>query len=103
MSRRSRNTRPPTSAISISSPAASTPNSTISPRSSRSSKNPTGKDYAFFGPQFTGGAFGVGAGMGLRKSDADLTAKFNTALAAAFADGSVKKYSLKWFKIDTTP
>jgi len=66
-------------------------------------EKPEGKDYAFFGPQFTGGAFGVGAGMGLRKSDADLTAKFNTALAAAFADGSVKKYSLKWFKIDTTP
>ena len=64
---------------------------------------PDAKDYGFFGPQFTGGAFGVGAGMGIRKSDADLTAKFNGALAAAFADGSVKKYSLKWFKIDTTP
>ena len=64
---------------------------------------PDAKDYAFFGPQFTGGAFGVGAGMGIRKSDADLTAKFNGALAAAFADGSIKKYSLKWFKIDTTP
>ena len=41
--------------------------------------------------------------QGLRKSDADLTAKFDKALDAAFADGSVKKYSLKWFKIDTTP
>ena len=47
--------------------------------------------------------FGVGVGMGMRKSDADLTAKFDKALEAAFADGSVKKYSLKWFKIDTTP
>ena len=64
---------------------------------------PDAKDYAFFGPQFTGGDFGVGAGMGIRKSDADLTAKFNGALAAAFADGSIKKSSLKWFKIDTTP
>ena len=64
---------------------------------------PDAKDYALVGPQFTGGDFGVGAGMGIRKADADLTAKFNTALAAAFADGSVKKYSLKWFKIDTTP
>ncbi len=64
---------------------------------------PEAKDYDFVGPQFTGGDFGVGVGMGIRKSDADLTAKFNEALAAAFADGSVKKYSLKWFKIDTTP
>ncbi|MDE3174821.1 MAG: lysine/arginine/ornithine ABC transporter substrate-binding protein [Pseudomonadota bacterium] len=64
---------------------------------------PDAKDFTTFGPQFTGGDFGVGAGMGLRKSDADLTAKFNEALKAAFADGSVQKYSMKWFKIDTTP
>jgi octopine/nopaline transport system substrate-binding protein len=66
-------------------------------------EKPDAKDYGFVGPQFTGGDFGAGSGMGIRKTDADLTAKFNTALAAAFADGSVKKYSLKWFKIDTTP
>jgi len=66
-------------------------------------EKPDTKDYQFVGPEFTGGDFGVGAGMGIRKSDADLTAKFDKALAAAFADGSVKKYSLKWFKIDTTP
>jgi octopine/nopaline transport system substrate-binding protein len=61
------------------------------------------KDFAEFGPHLTGGDFGIGVGMGLRKADADLTAKFNTAIKAAFADGSIKKYSLKWFKIDTTP
>jgi len=66
-------------------------------------EKPDGKDYQFVGPQFTGGDFGVGAGMGIRKSDKDLTDKFNAALTAAFADGSVKKYSLQWFKIDTTP
>ena len=66
-------------------------------------EKPDAKDLSFVGPQFTGGDFGVGAGMGIRKSDADLTSKFNVALAAAFADGSVKKHSLKWFKIDTTP
>ena len=64
---------------------------------------PDAKDFAIVGPEFTGGPFGVGEGMGIRKSDADLTAKFNKALAAAFADGSVRKYSMKWFKIDTTP
>ena len=66
-------------------------------------EKPDAADYQFVGPQFTGGDFGVGAGMGIRKSDKDLTEKFDGALAAAFADGSVKKYSLKWFKIDTTP
>jgi octopine/nopaline transport system substrate-binding protein len=66
-------------------------------------EKPDAADFALAGPEFTGGGFGVGAGMGIRKSDADLTAMFNAALKAAFADGSVKKYSLQWFKIDTTP
>ena len=64
---------------------------------------PDASDLTAFGPGFTGGTFGVGAGMGLRKEDADLTAKFSGALKAAFADGTMKKYSMKWFKIDTTP
>ena len=61
------------------------------------------KDFALVGPEFEGGDFGVGSGMGIRKADANLTAMVNKALTAAFADGSVKKYSLQWFKIDTTP
>jgi octopine/nopaline transport system substrate-binding protein len=64
---------------------------------------PDAKDLVIVGPEFIGDVFGVGEGMGLRKADADLTAKFDKALAAAFADGSVKKYSMQWFKIDTTP
>ncbi len=64
---------------------------------------PDAADFTFVGPQFTGGDFGVGVGMGIRKSDADLTAMFDKALKAAFADGSMKKYSLNWIKIDTTP
>ena len=64
---------------------------------------PDAKDFAIVGPEFIGDVFGVGVGMGLRKSDADLTARFDKALDAAFADGSVKKYSMQWFKIDTTP
>jgi octopine/nopaline transport system substrate-binding protein len=64
---------------------------------------PDAKDLIIVGPEFIGDVFGVGEGMGIRKADADLTAKFNKALDAAFADGSVKKYSMQWFKIDTTP
>jgi octopine/nopaline transport system substrate-binding protein len=64
---------------------------------------PDAKDLEIVGPEIIGDVFGGGEAMGLRKSDADLTAKFDKALDEAFADGSVKKYSLKWFKIDTTP
>jgi octopine/nopaline transport system substrate-binding protein len=64
---------------------------------------PDAKNLEIVGPEIIGDVFGVGEAMGLRKSDADLTAKFDKALDEAFADGSVKKYSLKWFKIDTTP
>ena len=64
---------------------------------------PDASDLTLSGPLLKGGAFGVGSGMGLRKSDADLTAMFDKALKAAFADGSVLKYSMKWFKLDTTP
>jgi octopine/nopaline transport system substrate-binding protein len=64
---------------------------------------PDAKDFAIVGPEFAGGVFGVGVGLGIRKSDADLASKFNVALDQAFADGSVKNYSIRWFKIDTTP
>ena len=70
-------------------------------------EKPDAKSLEIVGPEFkgnVGGVFGgVGTGIGLRKSDADLTAAFNNALDAAFADGSVQKYSIKWFKVDTTP
>ena len=64
---------------------------------------PDAKDLAIVGPEFIGGTFGAGTGMGIRKSDSDLTAKFDTALAAAIADGTVKKLSEKWFKLDIAP
>jgi octopine/nopaline transport system substrate-binding protein len=64
---------------------------------------PDAKDLAILGPRFIGGMFGAGTGMGIRKSDADLTAKFDAALAAAVADGTVKKLSEKWFKLDIAP
>ena len=50
-------------------------------------------------------AFGTGnsTGIGLRKSDTDLRDMLNTALAAAKADGTIKRLSLQWFKTDISP
>ncbi|MGF6441057.1 transporter substrate-binding domain-containing protein [Paraburkholderia youngii] len=55
------------------------------------------------GPKIGGPIWGPGEGLAFRKQDADLKAKFDTAIAAALADGTVKKLSQKWFKTDVTP
>jgi octopine/nopaline transport system substrate-binding protein len=73
------------------------------PTNMATASKPDGSELAVVGPEFIGGVFGPGEGMGLRKSDADLTAKFDAALAAAIADGTVKKLSEQWFKADLTP
>jgi octopine/nopaline transport system substrate-binding protein len=66
-------------------------------------RKPEFKDYALVGPSITGGLLGPGVGAGLRQEDTDLKAMFNDAIAAAKADGTIKKLSEKWFKIDITP
>ena len=60
-------------------------------------------DLAFTGPQIGGTIWGPGEGLGLRKADTDLKAKFDAAIKEALADGTVKRLSLKWFKIDVQP
>ena len=55
------------------------------------------------GPKIGGPIWGPGEGLAFRKQDADLRAKFDTAIAAALADGTVKKLSMKRFKTDVTP
>jgi octopine/nopaline transport system substrate-binding protein len=66
-------------------------------------EKPEFKDFALVGPSITGGMLGAGVGAGLRKEDTDLKAMFDEAIAAAIKDGTVKKLSEKWFKIDVTP
>jgi octopine/nopaline transport system substrate-binding protein len=73
------------------------------PTNMATASKPDASELAIVGPKLIGGVFGVGEGMGIRKSDADLTAKFDKALAEAIADGTVKKISEQWFKIDMTP
>ena len=55
------------------------------------------------GPLFTGGLLGKGTGVGIRKSDPELVAMFDKAIAAAKADGTIKALSIKWFKTDIAP
>jgi octopine/nopaline transport system substrate-binding protein len=64
---------------------------------------PGGEKMTLVGPLLTGGLLGKGAGIGLRKSDPELKAMFDTAINAALADGTIKALSLKWFKTDISP
>lgn len=66
-------------------------------------ETPEGSGAAFFGPQLKGGLWGPGVGAGMRKDDAELLARFNTAIDAAIKDGTIKALSLKWFKTDIAP
>ncbi|MBM6578789.1 transporter substrate-binding domain-containing protein [Microvirga sp. BT689] len=64
---------------------------------------PEFKDYTMVGPSITGGLLGAGVGVGLRKGETELKKSFEDAIQAAIKDGTIKKLSEKWFKIDTTP
>ncbi len=58
---------------------------------------------AYAGPLFKGGLLGQGAGMGLRKEDADLKALLDRGLEVSMADGTAQKLSIQWFGFDIVP
>ena len=61
-------------------------------------KSDSGKGYVFAGPEFTDPAFfGDGAGIAIRKDTPELTAMFNTALAAIRANGTYDTIAKKYF------
>jgi octopine/nopaline transport system substrate-binding protein len=60
-------------------------------------------EMAIVGPRFQGGILGRGSSVGLRKSDPELKAMFDAAIAAAKADGTIQRLSQKWFGFDVTP
>ncbi|SCY01605.1 lysine/arginine/ornithine ABC transporter substrate-binding protein [Microvirga guangxiensis] len=64
---------------------------------------PEFKDYVMVGPSITGGLLGAGVGVGMRKGETELKKGFEDAIQAAKADGTIKKLTEKWFKIDLTP
>ena len=55
------------------------------------------------GPRYVGGVLGAGVAVGIRKTDPELRDKFDAAVGAAIADGTVKTLSMKWFGFDITP
>jgi octopine/nopaline transport system substrate-binding protein len=61
-----------------------------------------GVDFAVIGPGMTGGPFGAGVGVGIRQEDSDLVEMFDQAIAAAKADGTLKKLSEQWFGFDAS-
>jgi octopine/nopaline transport system substrate-binding protein len=66
-------------------------------------EEPKNKDMMLSGPRYGGGPLGFGVAVGLRKGDPELLAKFDAAVNAAVADGTVKTLSTKWFGFDITP
>jgi octopine/nopaline transport system substrate-binding protein len=66
-------------------------------------EKPANSDMMIVGPRFQGGFLGAGSSVGLRKSDTELKVMFDDAIAAAKADGTIKRLSEKWFGFDLTP
>jgi octopine/nopaline transport system substrate-binding protein len=65
-------------------------------------KSEPGKDYQMVGPYMTGGPFGEGIGVAVRKKDQDLADLFSTAIEEMIKDGTLKKLAIKWFTFDAS-
>ncbi|AUH49553.1 ABC transporter substrate-binding protein [Chromobacterium sp. ATCC 53434] len=64
-------------------------------------KKPEGKGFAFAGKDLVDPqTLGEGAGIGLRKDDADLKAAIDKAIAGMLKDGTYKKIEKKYFSFD---
>jgi octopine/nopaline transport system substrate-binding protein len=65
-------------------------------------KSERGKDYKIVGPYMTGGPFGEGIGVAVRKKDQDLGDMFSRAIDELIKDGTLKKLAIKWFTFDAS-
>ncbi|WP_440916250.1 transporter substrate-binding domain-containing protein [Candidatus Pelagibacter sp.] len=62
----------------------------------------SGKPVVLVGPTFSGGAFGNGVGVGIRKDDTDLLKAFNKAIEKARKNGDISRIATKWFGFDAS-
>lgn len=64
---------------------------------------PDGATATLYGPKLSGGLWGPGVGVGIRKEDVTLVDAFDAAIMGARADGTLRRLSLRWFGIDVSP
>jgi len=62
----------------------------------------SGKPVVLVGPTFSGGAFGNGVGVGIRKDDTKLLNTFNKAINKARKNGDISRIATKWFGFDAS-
>ena len=62
----------------------------------------SGKSVVLTGPTFSGGAFGNGVGVGIRKDDTELLKAFNSAINQARKNGDISRIATKWFGFDAS-
>ncbi len=62
----------------------------------------SGKPVVLTGPTFSGGAFGNGVGVGIRKDDTELLKEFNKAIDKARKNGDISRIATKWFGFDAS-
>jgi octopine/nopaline transport system substrate-binding protein len=62
----------------------------------------SGKPIVLVGPTFSGGAFGNGVGVGIRKDDTELLKAFNKAIDQARKSGKISELAIKWFGFDAS-
>ena len=62
----------------------------------------SGKSVVLTGPTFSGGAFGNGVGVGIRKDDTELLKAFNSAINKARKNGDISRIATKWFGFDAS-
>ena len=62
----------------------------------------SGKPVVLTGPTFSGGAFGNGVGVGIRKDDTELLNAFNRAIDKARKNGDISRIATKWFGFDAS-
>ena len=62
----------------------------------------SGKPVVLVGPTFSGGAFGNGVGVGIRKADTQLLEDFNKAIDSARKSGKISELAIRWFGFDAS-
>ena len=62
----------------------------------------SGKPVVLTGPVYSGGPFGGGVGVGIRKDDTQLLKDFNKAINKARKNGKISELAIKWFGFDAS-